>query len=91
MNPPQLLKRMSPVPGIGARVTMQQLNGNVNAAPINTQSSQLRDESPPIGNASGHPQPVRPKNSQEIQEGTTNPSKISTILTKHDRTLDHKQ
>ena len=68
MNPPQLLKRMSPVPGIGARVTMQPLNGNVNAAPINTQSSQLRDESPPIGNASGHPQPVRPKNSQEIQQ-----------------------
>ena len=59
---------MSPIPGVGARVTMQPLNGNISTTPIYTQSSQTRDDSPPIGNASGHPQPVRPKNSQEIQQ-----------------------
>ena len=68
LNPPQLLKRMSPIPGVGTRVTMQPLSGNVSTAPIYTQSSQSRDNSPPIGNtsASGHPQPVRPKNYRGI-------------------------
>ena len=65
---------MSPVPVChGARVTMQQfINGNIGTTPIYTQSGNARDNSPPMANTTatgiGHPKPVRPPNSQEIQQ-----------------------
>lgn len=71
---------MSPVPAShGSRVTphdvrvMQQFNNNIGSAPIHAQSANARDESPPIANTpgtliQGHPKPVRPPNSQEIQQ-----------------------
>merc|ERR1719361_2328672 len=74
LNPPPLMKRMSPVPvGHASRVTMQQLNVNGTSTPIYTQPANSRGDSPPSGNplattCLSHPQPVRPKNSQEIQQ-----------------------